>query len=113
MYKHHFLFGRKNYLLMLAGIGVIVLGYLLMAGGASSDPNVYPEATIYGFQRTVLGPLVCLVGFGIEIAAIFWHSAEPIIYQLEKEKPLPIAPRITPVVPTSSVKPPTANPKKK
>ncbi len=112
MYKHHFLFGRKNYLFMLVGIGVIALGYLLMAGGASDDPNVYPEAAIYGFLRTVLAPIICLIGFGIEIAAIFWRdNTQQVIYQTEKEKKLPLAPKVTPIVPTSGNKPlnPTTN----
>jgi hypothetical protein len=95
MYKHHLLFGRKNYMFMLIGIGVILLGYLLMSGGASTDPNVYPEDVIYGFQRTILGPIVCLIGFGIEIAAIFWRNEEEMVYQAPKETPLSVAPKTT------------------
>lgn len=109
MYKHHLLFGRTNFLLMLAGVGVIALGFLLMSGGASADPNVYPEDVIYGFRRTVLAPIVCLIGFGIEIAAIFWRGNEEIIYQPE---PTPVAPKITPIVPTPSNKPQSQQAKK-
>lgn len=115
MYKHHFLFGRKNFMLMLIGIGVILLGYLLMSGGASTDPNVYNEAVIYGFQRTVLGPLVCLIGFGIEIAAIFWRNDEETIYQAEKETlPLTSSNSTAPVPTIKPISPSAGNlPKKK
>lgn len=112
MYKHHLLFGRTNFLLMLAGVGVIALGFLLLAGGASADPNVYPEDVIYGFRRTVLAPIVCLIGFGIEIAAIFWRGNEEIIYQPESDKPTPVAPKVTPIVPTSGNKPQSQQAKK-
>ncbi|GAA0872507.1 hypothetical protein GCM10009117_16540 [Gangjinia marincola] len=64
-----FIFGRKNYLFMLIGIGVIALGFIFMAGGGSDDPNVFnPE--IYSFRRIRLAPTLVLIGFGIEVYAI-------------------------------------------
>ena len=37
----NFLFGKKNYLFMLVGIAFIGLGFILMAGGGSDDPEVF------------------------------------------------------------------------
>lgn len=68
-HSHQFLFGTKNYKFMLIGIGVIVLGFVLMAGGGSDDPAIFnPE--MYNFRRIRLAPTLVLIGLGIEIYAI-------------------------------------------
>lgn len=64
-----FAFGRENYKWMLIGLGVIVLGFLLMIGGGSDDPNVFNEE-IFSFRRITLAPLLILAGYVIEIYAI-------------------------------------------
>lgn len=67
--KHVFLFGKKNYLFMLIGLAVISIGFILMAGGGSDNPEVFnPE--IYNFRRIRLAPTLILIGLGIEIYAI-------------------------------------------
>jgi len=64
-----FIFGKKNFTWMLIGLGVIALGFILMSGGGSDDPNVFnPE--IYSWRRIRLAPAVILIGFGIEVYAI-------------------------------------------
>lgn len=67
--KSEFLFGKKNYSIMLTGLAVIVLGFILMAGGGSDDPTVFNEE-IYNFRRIRLAPALVLLGLGIEIYAI-------------------------------------------
>jgi hypothetical protein len=64
-----FAFEKENYKWMLIGLGVIVLGFLLMIGGGSDDPQVFNEA-IFSFQRITLAPLLILAGYVIEIFAI-------------------------------------------
>lgn len=73
--KHQteFIFGKKNYQWMLIGLGVIALGFILMSGGGSDDPNVFNPA-IYHWRRIRLAPAVVLIGFGIEIYAILINS---------------------------------------
>lgn len=67
--KIEFIFGKKNYQWMLIGLGVIALGFILMSGGGSDDPNVFnPE--IYSWRRIRLAPAIILIGFGIEVYAI-------------------------------------------
>lgn len=68
-----FLFGKKNYKIMLVGLAVIGLGFILMAGGGSDDPNVFNEE-IYNFQRIRLAPTLILIGFAIEVYAILAKS---------------------------------------
>jgi len=55
--------------MMGIGVAVIALGFILMAGGGSDDPNVFnPE--VYNFRRIRLAPTIVLLGFGIEVYAI-------------------------------------------
>ncbi|WP_452222348.1 DUF3098 domain-containing protein [Lacinutrix salivirga] len=64
-----FIFGKKNYKFMAIGLGVIALGFILMSGGGSDDPNVFnPE--IFHWRRIRLAPTLVLIGFGIQIYAI-------------------------------------------
>ena len=68
--KQEFLFGKRNYIIMLIGLAIIALGFILMAGGGSDDPKVFnPE--IYNWQRIRLAPTLVIIGLGIEIYAIF------------------------------------------
>lgn len=55
--------------LLLAGLIVMISGYILMCGGASSDPRVFSYA-IFDFQRLVAAPLVIILGLVIEVVAI-------------------------------------------
>ena len=71
--KHEFLFEKVNYKILLIGIGVIVLGFILMSGGGSDDPNVFNEA-VFDFRRIRLAPTTVLIGFGITIYAILKNS---------------------------------------
>ncbi|MEC7568260.1 MAG: DUF3098 domain-containing protein [Bacteroidota bacterium] len=63
------MFSKKNYRLMIIGLGVIVLGFILMIGGGSKDPDVF-NPDIFNFRRIRLAPALVLIGFGIEIFAI-------------------------------------------
>ena len=65
----NFIFGRKNYKFMLIGLGIIALGFILMSGGGSDDPNVFnPE--IFSWRRIRLAPALVLIGFGFQVYAI-------------------------------------------
>ena len=68
--KSEFLFSKRNYIIMLIGIVFIALGFILMAGGGSEDPNVFNEE-IYNWQRIRLAPTLVIIGLGIQIYAIF------------------------------------------
>lgn len=67
--KYDFLFDKVNYKILLIGIAVIALGFILMAGGGSDDPNVFNEE-IFNFRRIRLAPTVVLIGFGITVYSI-------------------------------------------
>lgn len=59
----------ENYKLMLIGFVIIVIGFILMAGGGSDDPNVFNEE-MFNFRRITLAPILVLGGFVFEIYAI-------------------------------------------
>ena len=67
--KNDFLFGKMNYVIMLIGLAFIALGFILMAGGGSDNPEIFnPE--IYNFRRIRLAPTLVIIGLGIQIYAI-------------------------------------------
>lgn len=65
------LFGRENYIWIIAGLVVIALGLVLMAGGKSDDPNVFNPKEVYSFRRITLAPILILLGLALEVFAIF------------------------------------------
>ncbi|NHM05791.1 DUF3098 domain-containing protein [Flavobacterium sp. CYK-4] len=67
--KQEFLFDKGNYTILLIGIAVIILGFILMSGGGSDDPNVFNES-VFDFRRIRLAPTTVLIGFGITIYSI-------------------------------------------
>ena len=67
--QYGFVFGKENYRMLFIGIGLLVVGYLLMIGGGSDDPNVFSEE-IFSFRRITLAPIVILAGFVVVLLAI-------------------------------------------
>jgi len=65
-----FALGKQNYIYLLIGFVIIIIGFLLMIGGKSNDPNVFNEKEIFSFRRITLAPVVVLFGFIFEIWAI-------------------------------------------
>jgi hypothetical protein len=65
------LFDKGNYRWMLIGLGVMILGFLLMAGGRSPDPNVFDKNQVYSFRRITIAPIIILAGLAVMIFAIF------------------------------------------
>lgn len=65
------LFGKENLKWMLIGVAVLVIGFLLMAGGGSEDPRVFEPSEVYSTRRITIAPIVILLGLMIQIYAIF------------------------------------------
>ncbi|MFM1755792.1 MAG: hypothetical protein RL621_707 [Bacteroidota bacterium] len=64
-------FGKSNYTWMLIGAVCIIIGMFLMSGGKSPNPDVFDANEVYSFRRITLAPIVIIIGFVIEIYAIF------------------------------------------
>jgi len=71
--KSGFALGKKNYIALAIGFAILVIGYALMSGGASTDPDVFNGDEIFNFRRITLAPIVLIVGFAVEIFAIMWR----------------------------------------
>ena len=68
------LFSKDNYVWMVIGIVVMLIGFLLMAGGKSQDPTVFDNNQVYSFQRITLAPILILAGLMIKVYAIMKKS---------------------------------------
>ncbi|HTL83109.1 MAG TPA: DUF3098 domain-containing protein [Bacteroidia bacterium] len=70
-----FAFGKENYMIILIGLGVLVIGYLLMIGGGSDKPeNFNPE--IFSARRITVAPITLLIGFGVVLYGIMKKPRE-------------------------------------
>ena len=68
MDKRNFAFDRVNYILLVAGMAVVIIGFLLMSGSGSSDAAYNPD--IFSARRIKVAPLVCLIGFVSMVYAV-------------------------------------------
>ena len=73
MKRKDFLFNNNRYRLLFVSILVIGIGFLLMSGGASNDPEVFSDE-IYNFRRIRLAPLIVIMGFTLCIFTILNKS---------------------------------------
>jgi Na+/H+ antiporter NhaC len=67
------LFDKTNLFWMLGGVVLMILGFLLMAGGKSNDPNVFNPDEVYSTTRIIIAPIVILAGLVVLIFSIFRH----------------------------------------
>lgn len=72
MDKRDFAFGRTNFILLAIGMAIVVIGFILMAGGGSTQEAYNPE--IFSVRRIKVAPLVCLFGFVSMIYAVVHKS---------------------------------------
>ena len=68
-------FTKTNYIYLIAGFILIVIGFFLMAGGGSDDPKVFGEA-IFSTTRLTISPVVILSGYGVILYAIMKKTQE-------------------------------------
>jgi hypothetical protein len=68
--EENHLFTKENYKWMLIGLVIMTIGFFLMAGGKSADPNVFNDNEIYSFRRITLAPILIVGGLIVEIFAI-------------------------------------------
>ena len=73
------LFTADNFKWMLIGLVVMAIGFFLMAGGRSADPNVFNDKEIYSFRRITLAPILIVAGLVIEIYAIMKKQAKKVV----------------------------------
>jgi len=67
---NNILFTKENYKWMVIGLVILALGFFLMAGGKSSNPNVFKDEDIYSPMRITIAPILIIAGLLVEIYAI-------------------------------------------
>ena len=65
------LFNKTTYIYILGGIGLMTIGFFLMAGGHNADPNVFDEDVIYSTRRILIAPMFIIAGLIVQVLAIF------------------------------------------
>lgn len=68
------LFGKQNYILMIVGAALVLIGFAVMTGGKNQDPNVFDKNVVYSTVRITIAPILIIAGLVIEIYAIFKKS---------------------------------------
>ncbi len=61
--KESFVFEKKNYVAISIGFALVVLGFLLMSGGKSDDPNIFKGEEVFSSTRITFAPFTVLIGF--------------------------------------------------
>jgi uncharacterized membrane protein len=67
---------RTNYLLIIIGLLLIVIGFMCMSGGGTKDPNVFAGDTLFSFRRLTLSTILILLGFAFEIVGVLFRPKE-------------------------------------
>ena len=70
--KENFAFSKINYILLIVGFAIVVAGFILMSGDATTEEAFNPD--IFSTRRIVVAPMVCLFGFLFVIVAILWRG---------------------------------------
>jgi membrane-bound ClpP family serine protease len=74
--RMQFAFTRKNYMILLTGIFLIIVGFILLAGGGTKDPNQF-SYELFSTQRMVTAPLILLIGYITVAVAIMYKEKTP------------------------------------
>lgn len=61
--KPFFAFNPENYKLLLIGLGINILGFILMIGGATDNPNEFHEDEIFSHVRITIAPMFIIAGY--------------------------------------------------
>lgn len=64
------LFTKENYKWMLIGLAILAVGFFLMAGGKSSNVNIFNDKDVYSPMRITIAPILIVAGLLVEIFAI-------------------------------------------
>ena len=73
MKGNNYLFNNRRYRFLIFSIIIIGIGFFLMSGGGSSDPEIFNDE-IYNFRRIRLAPLIVISGFVLCIISILYKD---------------------------------------
>ena len=68
--KKNMVLNKKNYLFIILGCVVVILGFVLMSGGGSENPDIFNEEELFSFKRITLAPFLVMLGYGLVLFGI-------------------------------------------
>ena len=68
--KKDMVLNKKNYLFIILGCVVVILGFVLMSGGGSENPDIFNEEELFSFRRITLAPFLVMLGYGLVLFGI-------------------------------------------
>jgi len=76
--EKNFPFSKENYKLLIAGVVIVIFGFILMMGGGSDDPTQFDEEAMFSFTRITLAPFLVIAGYVVVIYAILKKSKKEV-----------------------------------
>ncbi|MDG2331435.1 MAG: DUF3098 domain-containing protein [Flavobacteriales bacterium] len=68
--ENKFALGKLNYLFIILGVLIVVVGFVLMSGGGSEDPTIFNEEELFHPTRITVAPITVIFGYLVVIFAI-------------------------------------------
>jgi len=69
-----FVFGKKNYIILGIGLVILMIGYLLMSGGAATSAEEFNAEELFSSRRITVAPIVVLIGYIVVGIAIMYRE---------------------------------------
>ena len=84
--KNNIAFTKQNYYIILAGLAVVVLGFILMSGGGSENANEFNAEELFSFRRITLAPIMVIAGYVIVVVGIMKKTNTTVVGTEEDNK---------------------------
>lgn len=68
--KKNFLFNKSNYVYLIIGVVLNVIGFLMMIGGGAESPNDFNGEELFSKMRITISPIIILLGYVVIIYSI-------------------------------------------
>jgi len=62
--------GMENYKFIILGCVIVVLGFILMSGGGTDNPNEFNGEELFSFRRITLAPFFVILGYVIVLYGV-------------------------------------------
>jgi len=74
MSNKNYAFGKTNFILLAIGLAIIIIGFILMSGGATTDEAFNPA--IFDARHIKVAPVITFLGFVSIIVAIVYKPKD-------------------------------------
>lgn len=78
---------KENYLFIIAGVVVVLIGFFLMSGGGADDPLVFEKDELFSGRRITVAPFLVMVGYVVVLYGILKRPKLPVVIEKTAEEP--------------------------